>query len=102
MPRGVGLCGDDGHFAAHQRVDQCGLPDVRAPDDGNVAGVELGGAHGRSCISAGSNSKSFAAANCSARRRLPASPTAIRPKGSTSQLTTKVCACGSPETEVKV
>ena len=38
LPGRLGLGGDDGEVLAHQAVEQRGLPRVRAPDEGDVAG----------------------------------------------------------------
>ena len=58
----------------------------------NSSGAKLNGAHTGFRISGGNCASNFAAANCSARRRLPPSPTALKPNTGTSQLTVNDCA----------
>src|SRR5450631_1083514 len=112
MASGLRFGGHDAHLAAHQRIHQRRLADVGTADDGDMTGTKCRFAHdvfrttgcgpsgGR--ISDGRSANSFVAANCSARRRLPPSPTAASSKTGTSHITVNDCACASPATAVNV
>ncbi len=92
VPGGLRLGGDDGDLAAHQRVHQRRFADVGPADDGHHARREMRGCRVTVAVPGCAFRRAAApavcaAANCSARRRLPPSPTATRPKAGTSQVT---------------
>src|SRR5882724_4239871 len=102
VPCGLRLRGNDRHLAPDERIHQGGFADVGPPDNGDVTGAKFSFAHACTRISSGSKSMTFAAASCSARRRLAPSPTATMPNTGTSQVTLNDCAGGSPAAAVKV
>src|SRR5690606_33326547 len=87
VARGLRTIGDDADLGTDQGVDQGGLADVGAADDGNVAGVV--GAHG-SC------SRMDSAARCAAARRELPLPSATMAGCSSVHETRKVLSCSSP------